>query len=285
MLIGFFWKLLQIIGVLVAIAYIFACLVLFLQQNRFIFFPSSVIEITPAAFNLNYQEVWIPVSQKERIHAWWIPGEGKYTVLYLHGNGINVGANVAHANRFHKLGFSVLLIDYRGYGLSEGVFPTESQVYEDAETAWNYLVKERQISPKEIFIFGHSLGGAIGINLAVKHPEAAGLIVESTFTSIRQMVDKLGYYNMFPAALILHQRFDSINKVKSLQIPALFIHGMADSLIPHQMSQMLYAASPEPKQILLIPEAGHNNVAEIAENKYLQAVREFVELATSTNNN
>jgi alpha-beta hydrolase superfamily lysophospholipase len=121
----------------------------------------------------------------ERIHVWWIAAQPDAKVLlYLHGNGINMGAAVANAHQFHQLGFSVLLIDYRGYGRSEGSFPTETRVYQDAVTAWDYLVKQRQIQPSQIFLFGHSLGGAIAIDLAVQHPDAAGLIVESSFTSM-----------------------------------------------------------------------------------------------------
>jgi len=268
-------------GVVVALTYLSACLYLFLQQTRFIFFPSPVIEITPEFFNLRYQEVWLPVradsGKVERIHGWWIPANqaDAKVLLYLHGNGINIGANVGYANQFHQLGFSVLLMDYRGYGRSEGSFPTESQVYQDATTAWNYLVKQQQIQPSQIFIYGHSLGGAIAIDLAVQHPEAAGLIVESSFTSIGDIAKLQSRFWMFPVDLILNQRFDSISKVRSLQMPVLFIHGTADFLVPAVMSQQLYAAAPEPKQLFLVPGAGHNNLAEIAGMQYLQAVQKF----------
>ncbi len=274
-------KLLLRIGVIVAIAYIAVCVLLFFQQTRFIFFPSPAIQTTPEFFNLSYQEVWLPVSTRsgkvERMHGWWIPAarDNAKVLLYLHGNGINIGANIAHAYRFYQLGFSVLLMDYRGYGRSEGAFPTEARVYQDAAAAWNYLVKKRQIQPSQIFIYGHSLGGAIAIDLAVQHPEAAGLIVESSFTSIREIVAHQGRFWMFPVDLILNQRFDSITKVRSLQMPVLFIHGTADLMVPAAMSQLLYAAAPEPKQLLLIPGAGHNDVAEVASSQYLQAVQRF----------
>lgn len=268
-------------GVVVSILYAAACLYLFSQQSRFIFLPSSVIETTPKSFNLGYQEVWLPVKTNlgvERIHGWWIPASqpNAKVLLYLHGNGVNIGANVAHAHRFYQLGFSVLLIDYRGYGRSEGSFPSESHVYQDAAVAWNYLVQTRQIQPSQIFIYGHSLGGAVAIDLAVQHRDAGGLIVESSFTSMREMVSYQGSYWMFPIDLILHQRFDSMRKVRSLQMPVLFIHGTADLKVPASMSQQLYAAAPEPKELLLVPEAGHNNVAEVAGSKYFLVVQKFV---------
>ena len=271
------------IGAIAIILYTAACLYLFFQQTRFIFFPSSAIETTPKFFNLDYKEVWLPVKTRsggvERMHGWWIPASkpNAQVLLYLHGNGINIGANVAHANRFHRLGFSVLLPDYRGYGRSEGSFPTEAAVYQDAAVAWDYLVQERKIQPEQIFLYGHSLGGAVAIDLAVKHPDAAGLIVESSFTSIRDIVDYQSIYRIFPIDLILNQRFDSIRKVRSLALPVLFIHGTADLRVPATMSQQLYEAAPQPKQLVLIPDAGHNNTAETAGDKYFQLMQKFIQ--------
>lgn len=270
------------VGVVAATAYLSICIFLFLQQNRFIFFPSPVIEKTPEFFRLSYEEVWLPVPAKsgkvERIHGWWIGSNqpNAKVLLYLHGNGINIGANIAHAYRLHQMGFSILLIDYRGYGRSEGVFPGESRVYEDAETAWNYLVYQRQIPPSQIFIYGHSLGGAVAIDLAVKHPNAAGLIVECSFTSIQNVIAYRNNFWMFPVNLILTQRFDSIKKVPNLKMPVLFIHGTADVIVPAFMSQALYAAAPEPKKLVLVPDAGHNNVAEVDPSRYTQAVQALV---------
>ena len=165
LIIQVFFQLLLWTGIITAIAYCAICLFLFIKQPRFIFFPSAVIEKTPEFFNLPYEEVWLSVPKTgkvEHIHGWWIEAKqpNAKVLLYLHGNGINVGANIAHANRFHQLGFSVLLIDYRGYGRSEGMFPNEKRVYEDAVTAWNYLVQQQEIPPSQIFLYGHSLGGA-----------------------------------------------------------------------------------------------------------------------------
>lgn len=283
LLLPLFGRLLLSFGVVVAGVYLSACLLLLVQQTRFIFFPSPDIQATPSFFNLDYQEVWLPVPTGdrtvERMHGWWIPAAraDAKVLLYFHGNGINIGANVAHAYRFHQLGFSVLLMDYRGYGRSEGGFPTEARVYQDAAAAWDYLVLGKQIKPSEIFLYGHSLGGAIAIDLAVKHPDAAGLIVEGSFTSIRNMVEHQDRFWMFPVDLLLSQRFDSISKVRSLQMPVLFIHGTGDGIVPAAMSQQLYAAANEPKELLLIPEAGHNDVAEVAGSQYLHAVQKFVQ--------
>ncbi len=256
-------------------------LVIYFGQPRLIFHPTATLEKTPAYFRLRHEEVWLPVKtesgQLERLHGWWIPADGAPigTLLYLHGNGINIGANVDQSHRFHKLGFTVLLIDYRGFGRSEGGFPTEARVYQDAETAWNYLVEQRYLSPDEIFIYGHSLGGAVAIDLATRHPKAAALIVQSSFTAMTAMADRQWYSHIFPTSLLVNQRFDSLSKVKSLKLPVLFIHGTADEFIPAVMSQTLYEAAPVPKQLLLVPGGQHNNA--LVKPEFLAILQQFAE--------
>jgi hypothetical protein len=271
------------LGGSLAISYLVACILLFWQQQRFIFVPSATVETTPAEYGIPFQDIWLPIKtstgQTEQIHGWWIPAPDKSvgTVLYLHGNGINIGANVEHALRFHKLGFSVLLIDYRGYGRSVSAFPSEASVYADAQRAWDYLVQDRRIPPVQIYIYGHSLGGAIAVELATRQPQAAAVIVESSFTSIRALTDLKGWPRFFPVDLILTQRFDSLRKIQSLKLPSLFIHGTADTLIPFEMSQSLYATAPQPKQLLLVPQAGHSNVATVAGPTYTQSIQALVQ--------
>lgn len=274
-------KLLLAIALLLGTAYSAACLFFYVRQTRMIFFPLAAIEITPADFGLAYDEVWLPVPTDPaiRLHGWWIPAGASSeepVLLYLHGNGVNVGANAAHAQRFHQMGFSVLLMDYRGYGKSGGGFPSEAAVYQDAETMWNYLVEQRRIAPEHIVIYGHSLGGAIAIELATHHANAAGLIVQSSFTSIQDMVDRTRNLHWVPVNLILRQRFDSLDKVSTLKLPVFFIHGMADAQVPYEMSQTLHAVAPPLKRLWLVPQAGHNNVADMAGGEYFRQVVTFV---------
>jgi uncharacterized protein len=272
------------LGVLLAITYLTACLLLYFRQHKYLFYPSPNIEKTPDIYNVAFKEVWIPVTVNgvtERMYAWWmdnaINSNGK-VLLYLHGNAVNVGANVYAATGYYKAGFSVLLVDYRGFGLSEGDFPNENRVYQDAATAWNYLVTSRALAPNNIYIYGHSLGGAIAIDLAIKHPEAAGLIVESTFTSIRNVILARKLFRFFPVKLILKQNFDSISKIPQIKVPVLFIHGAEDSTVPAFMSKQLYNAAPKPKELIIVTGADHNNVGEFAPSMYLKAVQSFVKL-------
>jgi uncharacterized protein len=273
--------------VLTIFAYIATCVFLYARQHKYLFYPSSDIEKTPAAYDVPFEEVWIPVTYGntiERIHAWWMDNSkhsnGK-VLLYLHGNAANIGANVYAASGYYKAGFSVLLIDYRGFGRSDGRHPTENRVYEDAATAWNYLVKQKKIPTHNIYIYGHSLGGAVAIDLATKQPEAGGLIVESTFTSIRNVIVARKLFRFFPVKIILKQNFDSISKIPLLKIPILLIHGAEDSTVPAFMSKQLYSAAPKPKELLIIPGADHNNVGESAPSTYLKAVQSFITIVES----
>ncbi len=270
----------------VAAIYALACAILLFGQRRFIFDTSRQLESTPNDFDLPYQDVWLSVSsrrdQVEQIHGWWIPsnsGSNQPVIIHLHGNNSNIGIgdHLGHAQQFHHMGLSVLLIDYRGYGHSTPRFPSEKMLYQDVETAWNYLVDQQGINPHQIFVLGHSLGGAIAIELAVRHPEIAGLIVESSFTSMQDMAKNEGKYWMFPLNLILKQRFASIEKVHQLKMPVLFTHGTNDQMIPQYMSEALYAAATEPKQLLIVPNAEHNDVRQVGGVQYFNTVQQFIQ--------
>jgi len=278
-----YWKWLIGASVVLLVIYAVASTYLWARQAHYIFRPERVIRSTPAEYQLPFEDVYIKVDDSsgnsQHIHAWWISSEhpGDRCLLYLHGSALNIGANISHARRFQRMGFSVLLISYRGYGKSDGSFPSEASVYSDARAAWRYLTEQKNIDPASIFIYGHSLGGAVAIELATNHPKAGGLIIESTFTSIADMAREIPKYRLFPLELIVHQRFDSINKVSRLQVPVLYLHGTNDRFVPPKMSQKLYNETASAKQLKFIEGGGHNNSAAVGGEKYLQVVREFVE--------
>jgi uncharacterized protein len=294
-------KPLTILATIIALAYLSTCLFLFLRQRHLIYRPASESSLQPDSpdFNLPYEDIWIPIAgSQSRLHGWWIPAPTqpeKFTplpdeptnilnspkvMLYLCGVGRNMGDYnyLARVSAFHQLGFSVLVFDYRGYGLSEGNFPHEMQVYQDSQAAWNYLRNTRQIPPEQILIYGESLGGAIALDLAIKHPEASGLIIQSSFTSMTEAIGHRPLLQIFPVDLLLSERFDSLSKVRSLQVPVLFLHGSVDSVVPSEMSQRLYAAAPEPKQLFLISGADHVKIYQLGEQSYLKAIQRFVKL-------
>ena len=242
---------------ILATLYLASCLLLRYGQAKLIFHPHWQIRSTPKEYGLDYQNVWLSID-RDKIHGWWIPASESSApaLLYFHGNGSNNGDLVETAAIFHRLGLSVLLIDYRGYGKSSPIFPNETRVYEDAEAAWQYLTQARLIEPQRIFVYGHSLGGAVAIDLATKHPKMAGLITEGTFTSIKDMASLSSVFKIFPLDWVITQRFDSITKIQFLQVPLLILHGAADETIPLFMSQELYAAASKPKQLEIFQQAG-----------------------------
>ncbi len=265
--------------------YLSACALVYRQQRKIIFQPTRELITTPVDLRLPFQDIWISVGsevnspQPQRIHGWWIPAAGKPrgTLLYLHGNGFNISANLGLARRFQQLGLSVLMIDYRGYGRSDGDFPSEAWVYEDARAAWSYLTKDLAIPTEEIVVFGHSLGGAIAIDLMSEQRSAAGLIVQSSFSSMTNLARTQGWPNAFPLSLLLNQRFDSIQKVPKLDLPTLWLHGEDDGLIPADMSRDLFQASVEPKTLKIFPGANHNDVADVGGDRYDALIADALE--------
>ena len=281
-----FWKWLIGAAAGLLVIYAVAATYLWARQAYYIFRPKRIITRTPADYQLPFADVFATVNdgngRDEHIHAWWIPAEspgGRY-LLYLHGSALNIEANISHARRFHRLGFNVFLVSYRGYGKSDGSFPSEAMVYADARAAWRYLTEQKGIDPASVFIYGHSLGGAVAIELALAQPAAAGLIIEATFTSIADMARGIPRYRIFPLDLIVHQRFESIKKVSRLQVPVLYLHGTDDRLVPPEMSRELYRHTASAKQLKFITGGGHNNSASVGGDEYLKAVKNFVETHT-----
>ena len=269
------------------IAYLSLCVALIWGQNRLILKPSFSINTTPNELGMSYEDVWLPVTTPqgniEKVHGWWINPNTypEKVLLYLHGIGGNVSYNLSTVQTYYDQGYSILIIDYRGYGRSKGQFPREAEIYRDSQIAWDYLTEERQIKPQNIFIYGHSLGGAVAIDLAVRQPEAAGVIVENTFTSMMDMINYSGFiYQLFPSRLLLHQRFDSLGKLSSLKVPLLLIHGTSDRTVPHTMSETLFQAATVPKKLVLVEGADHVNISAIAPEKYIKGLQAFEKLVT-----
>ncbi len=268
-------------GLLAVLLYGGVCAYMWEAQRQYIFFPSAELRLTPDRKGIRFQEVHIPVgsgAERGELFGWWLSDAvaNAPTVLYLHGNGENIGdgGNLDNAARMYRMGYNVLMVDYRGYGKSTGGEPTEQKVYEDADAAWGYLIGQRACPPQRTFIYGHSLGGAVAIELAMRHPEAAGLIAESTVTSMTAMA-KLEY-GFLPVSLLLNQYFDSVAKIGKLKVPALFIHGMKDRMVPYEMSLRLFERAPQPKYLRLIENGGHGNDGIVGGSVYRDSITAFV---------
>ena len=205
-------------------------------------------------------------SPSERLAAEDLP-----VILFFHGNAGNITDRYELIQELVKIPACVFIIDYRGYGKSEGS-PSEAGLYSDGQAAWNFLTVELGISSGRIIVYGESLGGAVAIELAVRE-NPGGLIVQSSFTSIPDMVSRI--IPGFPSFLV-HTRMNSLDKVNDTRCQKLFVHGTNDDLVPLEMANRLYAASAQPKEFYAVHGAGHNDVFEKGGRAYLDKLRGFV---------
>ena len=220
----------------------------------------------------------LPNGHQVRTWYWPHPEADAATVLYLHGARWNLNGSVFRMERWMDMGFSVLAIDYRGFGESTELLPSERSAYEDALAALHELAR-RQPDPARRFVYGHSLGGAIAIDLAARADDVsmAGIVVESSFTSIRDMLTTLRWGDLPGAGLLVTQRFASTRKLAAITSPLLIIHGTADRVVPHTMSDELYAAAISvPKGLKrLVKIEGASHSGSVRNQDYEEAVTRF----------
>jgi hypothetical protein len=262
----------MVTGLGIAIGLVVAVLLIRVLENHLIYSPPRYPEgfANPASRGLRLEEVWIATEDGLRLNAWFLRAPSSPKVLLMfHGNAENIGHGLGRLRVLARLGVNVLALDYRGYGKSEGS-PDEAGIYRDAEAAYRYLTEVQRFQPKNLVVYGQSLGGAVAIDLASRHP-CGGLIVESSFTSGREMARRA--FRIPLLEYVVKSRFDSLPKIKSVRSPILIIHGTRDEVVPFAMGQRLYQAAPEPKAFLPVEGARHNDVFEVGGEKYLETLR------------
>lgn len=223
-------------------SYFIIVLFVYSIQDQMLYLPNRTIRGTPEQVGLEYEPLRIVTKDQEQIAAWFIPG-GDKTVLYLHGNGDNISGRLSQAKFWHDLGFSMLLIDYRGYGESTGE-PIEVGLYTDALAAWEHLTIERGIPAEQIVVVGESLGGGVATWLSSHRPNA-GLILDATFTSVPDVAAR--QYPWLPVRLLSRNHFRSIDRIEDIHTPILILHSREDRLIPFEHGQRLYEKANQPK--------------------------------------
>ena len=227
---------------------------MFFFQGRLLYLPLRAIGATPAERGLAYEEVRLETVDGVTLAGWFVPAAPERgVVLFFHGNAGNISHRLDSLEVFHGLGLSTLIIDYRGYGQSQGR-PSEQGTYLDAEAAWRYLVEERQVPPGRIFFFGRSLGGAVATYLARLQPPRA-LILESTFTSAPDIAAH--HLPFLPVRPLVRFQYDTLARLPGIRCPVLVVHSPDDEVIPYSHGRRLFAAAPEPKEFLEI-HGGHN---------------------------
>ncbi|MDB5856722.1 MAG: hypothetical protein JWQ76_411 [Ramlibacter sp.] len=254
------------------------------RQRAWIFQPSDRAWGGSADLARDMQEVWIPfhsqvTNQEARLNGLWLPAErgvdAAPVLLYLHGARWNVAGSAPRIRRMQQLGFSVLAIDYRGFGKSSHGLPSEDTAYEDARAAWDWLAAHHPGRPR--YVFGHSLGGAIAIDLASKVDDEQGVIVEGTFTSIADVASTMKW-GWLPVGPLITQRFESVRKVAQLHSPLLVVHGADDNLISSELGRRLYDAASGRKQFLLVEGGSHHSTLAVGQAQYRAALAQFFSL-------
>jgi fermentation-respiration switch protein FrsA (DUF1100 family) len=239
-----------------------------------IFYPVRGVAVTPEQLGVEGEEVYFAAEDGVRIHAFYLPAPGaRRALLFLHGNAGNASHRLPNAYELVRLECSVLVMDYRGYGLSEGR-ATEAGVYADARAALGHLIEQRGYSESRIVVFGRSLGGAVAVDLAQRR-KLAGLILESTFPSIADVVSN-GPAGAWLGALA-GRRFDSASKIGRIRVPMLFFHGDRDEVIDHELGRRLFEIAPQPKAFETVPGAGHNDLTQVGGRRYFERIRKFLE--------
>jgi len=255
-----------------------------------VFYPSRSIVTTPAAIGLGYEDVRIRTEDGETIAGWFLapppanainatrgvtrnallPAEGR-TLLFLHGNAGNISHRLGSLDYFHRLGFAILIISYRGYGESTGK-PSVPGTLLDARAAWNWLLTYKETRAESIVIFGRSLGGAVAAGLAGEVAPGA-LIMESSFTRLYDVGKSL--YPFLPVSLFLPQDYDSVKSLSGGTFPLLIVHSPDDELVPYTLSETIFNAYGGPKQFLRI-SGSHNAGFQTDRARYLEGLESFL---------
>jgi fermentation-respiration switch protein FrsA (DUF1100 family) len=261
----------KVFGVIVLIIFSSLYLLVRYLEKHSIFYPSSFIEVKPDRMGLPYEDLMITTEDGVRINGWLIKtAKAKSTLLFFHGNAGNIGDRLTKLRFFHDAGIQVLIVDYRGYGKSEGV-PTEQGVYKDGRAAFDYLKDRADLKGIPVVVYGGSLGGAVAVDLATHRP-VEGLIIDSSFPSAPAMSRLM--YPMIPT-FFLAVKFDSLHKVKDLTMPKLFMHSKDDRVIPLRLGHQLFDAAPQPKEFVELV-GGHNDAHIECKELFLGSIQSFL---------
>jgi fermentation-respiration switch protein FrsA (DUF1100 family) len=259
----------------IAACYALLTVMLYFLQERMVFLariPGRTLEATPHDAGFDYDDVTVTTDDGVSLHGWYVPAAGpRGTVLFLHGNAGNISHRLDSIAVFRELALDTFIIDYRGYGQSEGK-TSEEGTYRDAEAAWQYLVGERGTDPGKIIIFGRSIGGAVAAWLASRH-QAAALVVESSFTSAVDVASRV--YPFMPVRLITRLNYPVSDYIANARSPVLVVHSRDDEILPYAMGQSLYEAAPPPKTFLEL-RGGHNDAFILSRARYRDELGRFI---------
>jgi uncharacterized protein len=247
------------------------------KQRAWIFQPSKNTWGGGARAAEGMEEVWIDFKSAEtglpvRLNGLWLAQAraDAPVLLYLHGARWNVRSSAARMRRLHNLGFAVLGVDYRGFGLSTDTLPSETLAYEDARATWDWLANKYPRRAR--YLFGHSLGAAIAVHVAAQVSDESGVILEGGFPSIPDVVTA-SRWGWLPVLPLITQRFAAGEQIAAIGSPLLVVHGNEDRLIPPELGRALYDKAREPKRFELVEGGSHHNTNAVGLEQYRRAVR------------
>jgi fermentation-respiration switch protein FrsA (DUF1100 family) len=242
------------------------------MENQFLYFPTRVLAATPASYGLDAEELALTAEDGVRLHGWWIRGRGERAVLFFHGNAGNVADRLDRAKILHRrFGLDLFLVDYRGYGKSEGS-PSEEGLYRDSR-AVHAAALAKGFPSENVLLFGESLGSAVAVNLALER-RCGGVVLETPFLSLRAMARE--HYPFVPF-LLVRSRFDNEAKISAVAAPKLFLVAERDEIAPPEQGRRLFELAAEPKTLFVIPGAGHNDTYVTGGEAYWSAWERFLE--------
>jgi fermentation-respiration switch protein FrsA (DUF1100 family) len=252
------------------------------REPGMIYYPMRAIDETPAQRGWRFDDVWLTASDRVRINGWFVPGDrdGRLTVLLFHGNAGNISHRFEKLAILRELGANVFIIDYRGYGRSEGK-PDESGTYRDAQAAYEYLTKERKLDPRTIVVYGESLGSAVAVNLASSAP-VGGVVIEEAFTSISDVGQRM--FPFLPVRWLVRNKYDTLSKIGRLNAPLLILHSRDDEYFSMRHAERLLASAREPKQLVEL-RGGHNDAFLVSQQIYREVLKQFFARAISDTGN
>ena len=252
------------------------CATLDEQQRKWIFQPSKETWYGAAAAADGMQDRWIEFTpagtdKPVKLHALWLPqaSADAPVMLYLHGARWDVLSGSFRMRRLHALGVSVLGIDYRGFGRSTDLLPSETTACEDARAAWQWLRERHPQQPR--LIYGHSLGSAIAVHLASEVDDEAGVIVEGGFTSVPDVFSTMRF-GWLPLGPLITQRFDAGRLIGDVGSPVLVVHGANDRMIQPSLGRALYERAREPKRFILAEHGTHHNAQAMVSDQVREAM-------------
>ena len=266
-------------GGLAAVAALMTGVSLEAQQRKWIFQIGSARTGQSSVQPAGLLDQWVHFTSDEsgtpvKLHALWLaqPRPDAPVLLYLHGAGWDLSGSHERMQHLHQLGFAVLGIDYRGFGRSTAALPSERMACEDARAAWQWLAQRYPQARR--FVYGHSLGGAIAVHLAAQADDAAGLMLEGTFTSIPEVFGALRW-GWLPLVPLITQRFDAALHMPRVRAPLLMLHGSADALIHPDLGRALFERATSPKRFLLVQGGSHHDSHAVGQAQVRDALREL----------